>query len=183
MCPRQETDRQFGTRKQERDAAGEAVTADVSSRAPQAQQQLPPICSAQQQLQLSPVDENAHDSTDAERSQSAAAGMDQAPKAARQARMDVTVLVCGGAVGGQQTCHSNLSGGSGTSDEATVTINNNPRLATPALTGRPFSVLCPPTARAFACMMSDNVSIRPLWSPVALRNFGTACDGGSLTEL
>ncbi|BDA45731.1 probable dual specificity protein kinase Ttk at C-terminar half [Coccomyxa sp. Obi] len=118
----------------ERDAAGDAMTADVSSRAPQVEQQLSLICTTQQPLQLSPVDENAHNSTDTEQSKSAA-GAEPAAKAARQARMDVTVVICGGAVGGQQTCHSNLSGGSGTSDEATVTINNNPRLATPALTG------------------------------------------------
>lgn len=51
--------------------------------------------------------------------------------------MEATVVVRRGATGGAHTSHSSLSGGSGTSDEATVTINNNPRLATPALTGTP----------------------------------------------
>lgn len=135
----------------------------------------------QQQLQLSPVDENAQNSTDMEQSHSGA-DTEPAPKAARQARMDVTVVVCSGAVGGQQTCHSNLSGGSGTSDEATVTINNNPRLATPALTGMPFSNLssCLPIIGCLYIQKyarSQMISTASWQSPAALRDFSLPAFG------
>ena len=149
-----------GACKQETDAAGEAVTADVSSRAPQAEQQPASTCSMQQPLQLSPVDENAHSSHEMQQSQSVTGAIESAPKAARQTRLDATVMVCGSAVGGQQTCHSSLSGGSGTSDEATVTINNNPRLATPALTG---TLSCHrPSSRhpTNLCLLQSSASIR-----------------------
>lgn len=51
--------------------------------------------------------------------------------------MEATLVVRRGPAGAQHTSHSSFSGGSGASDEATVTINNNPRLSTPALTGMP----------------------------------------------
>lgn len=44
----------------------------------------------------------------------------------------------------QHTSHSTASGGSLTSDEATVTLNNNPRMATPALTGKRCRTLARP---------------------------------------
>jgi hypothetical protein len=40
--------------------------------------------------------------------------------------------------GSQHTSHSTASAASQTSDEATVTLHNNPRITTPALTGKAF---------------------------------------------
>lgn len=128
----------IAARTQDRDVVGEAVTADVSSRAAGsvAPRSAAGTEAAQQRTAV------AGSAQDAAASQQAAARHGTPQHAAAAASgMEPTLVVhgSGGTVGGpqQHTSHSSMSDGSGTSGEATVTINNNPRLATPALTGIP----------------------------------------------
>ncbi len=115
------------------------MTAEVSSRGPATAPALPPVL----EQECSTAAQGAHDCPAAAAAAKQSATLlpetgkvdSEADKSAKAAGAEPTALIRSAKIGGAHlghTAHSSASGGSGASDEATVTLQHNPRLATPA---------------------------------------------------